>query len=44
MKNFPDQQQEEEGAVSIMLYQQNPFFTQQVENKQGLPAVFHQQL
>lgn len=37
-------QEEEEGAASIMFQQQNTLLTQQVENKQGLPAAFHQQL
>ncbi len=33
-------QKEEEVAASIMFRQQNPLLTQQVENKQGLPAAF----
>ncbi len=37
-------QEEEESAASIMFHQQNPLLTQQEENKQGLPAAFHQQL
>lgn len=45
-----DQQQsagkekKEKGVTTIMYHQQTPPFTQQVENIQGLPAAFHQQL
>lgn len=39
-----ERRQEEEGAANIMFHQQRPLLTQQVENKQGLPAAFHQQL
>lgn len=35
---------QEEVAASIMFRQQTPLLTQQVGNKQGLPAAFHQQL
>lgn len=38
------QEEEEEGATSITLHQQNLLLTKRAENKQGFPAAFHQQL
>lgn len=39
-----EEEEEEEGVASIMFHRQNAILTQQVVNKQGLPAAFHQQL